>query len=68
MIGHGFRACSFKNKKIELDVHTFGNQQGKKTEHLDEISQQLVLGALNATKKIRKAGADIFANFGLDKT
>ena len=30
----------------------------------DEIDQIVVPGALNDTKKIRKAGADIFANFG----
>ena len=32
-----------------------------------EIGQILVPRALNDTKKIRKAGADIFANFGLEK-
>ena len=26
---HGFRACSFKNKGKNLDVHTFGSQQTK---------------------------------------
>ena len=33
----------------------------------NEIGQMLVPGALNDTKKIRKAGADIFANFGAEK-
>ena len=37
-------------------------------EKIDEISQMLVPGALNDTTKIRKAGADIFANFGAEKT
>ena len=35
-------------------------------EKLNEIGQILVPRALNDTKKIRKAGADIFANFGAD--
>ena len=34
---------------------------------LDEIDQIVVPGALNHTKKIRKAGADVFANVGLEK-
>ena len=34
------------------------------TEMFDEIGQMLVPGALNDTKKIREASADIFANFG----
>ena len=38
-----------------------------KTEQLNEIGQMLVPGALNDTKKIRKASADIFANFGAEK-
>ena len=41
--------------------HTFGvKKKQTKTEKLDEIGQMLVPGALNETKKIRKAGADIF--------
>ena len=40
---------------------------GGTTEQLDEIGQMLVPGALNATKKIRKAGAVIFINFGAEK-
>ena len=32
----------------------------KKTEMLDELGRTLVPGALNDTKQIRKAGADIF--------
>ena len=38
-----------------------------KTKQLNGIGQMLVPGALNDTKKIRKAGADIFANFGAEK-
>ena len=38
-----------------------------KTKLVDEIGKQLIHGALTDNKKIRKAGADIFANFGLDK-
>ena len=33
----------------------------------DEIGQMLVSGALDDTKKMRKAGADIFAKSGLEK-
>ena len=33
----------------------------------DEIGQILVSGALDDTKKMRKAGADIFAKSGLEK-
>ena len=32
----------------------------------DEIGQMLVSGALDDTKTIGKAGADIFANFGAE--
>ena len=34
---------------------------------IDEIGQMLVPRALNDTKKIRKVGADILANFGAEK-
>ena len=34
---------------------------------IDDIGQLLVSGALDDTKKMRKAGADIFAKSGLDK-
>ena len=51
-----------------LDFHTLGGQTNqKKNEHLDEIGQMLVPRALNDTKKIRKAGVDIFANVGAEK-
>ena len=53
--GYGFRACSFKNKGKKSYFHIFGGQKTNKS---------LVPRALNDTKKIRKAGADIFANFG----
>ena len=39
----------------------------KKSENVDEIGQILVSGALDDTKKMRKAGADIFAKSGLEK-
>ena len=44
-----------------------GMKQLNKTDNLDKIDQMLVPRALNDTKKIRKAGADIFANFGAEK-
>ena len=44
-----------------------GSKQRNKSEHLDEIGQILVSGALDDTKKMRKAGADIFAKSGLEK-
>ena len=51
-----------------MDFHTFGGQNNQnKTENVDEIGQMFVTRALNDTKKIRKAGADIFANFGAEK-
>ena len=64
---HGFRACSLKNKGKKSDFHIFGGQKTNKIrEKLDEIGQILVPRALNDTKKIRKAGADIFANVGAE--
>ena len=57
-----------------LDVDTFGSEQTEtKTKQFDEIGQIVVPRVLNDTKKIRKAGADIFATFGpqrptLDRT
>ena len=35
--------------------------------NIDEIGKILVSGALNDTKTIGKAGADMFANFGAGK-
>ena len=65
---HGFRACSFKNKGKKSDFHIFGGQKTNKIRgKLNEIGQILVPRALNDTKKIRKAGADIFANVGTEK-
>ena len=61
---HGFRACSFKNKREKSDFHIFGVNKTKKSETLDEIGQLLVSGALDDPKKMRKAGADIFAKSG----
>ena len=42
-------------------------RQQNKTEQLNEIGENLVPGALNDTKTIRKASADIFANSGAEK-
>ena len=48
-----------------MDFHTPGSQQKEqKTKTWNGIGQSLVPGALNDTKKIRKASADIFANVG----
>ena len=59
--GHGFRACSFKNKRKKLDFHTFCDQPTeKKTEKWNEIGRILVPGALNLSKKMWKTGADNF--------
>ena len=41
-------------------------KKAKKT--FDDIGQVLVPGVLNDTKRIRKAGADIFANVRPEKT
>ena len=38
-----------------------------KTEQLSDIGRMLVLEALDRTKGTRKAGADMFANYGLEK-
>ena len=43
------------------------NKMEKQTETNDEIGQFLVSGALDDTKKMRKASADIFAKSGLEK-
>ena len=40
------------------------NKNEDKLEKNDEIGQVLVSGALDDTKKMRKAGADIFAKSG----
>ena len=43
-----------------MDFHTFGGGTPKKTtKKFDEIGRILVPGALNRTKKIRKAGGEI---------
>ena len=39
----------------------------KKSENFNEIGQILVSGALDDTKKMRKAGADIFAKSGPER-
>ena len=43
------------------------NKTKKKTKTNNEIGQMLVSGALDDTKTIGKADADIFANFGPEK-
>ena len=45
----------------------WGSKKQKKNGKNDEIGQCLVSGALDDTKKMRKAGADIFAKSGLEK-
>ena len=64
---HGFRACSFKIKRNKSDFHIVGGQQKQKKCKNDEMGQILVSVALDDTKTIGKAGADIFANFGAEK-
>ena len=44
-----------------------GSKNQKKPKKWNEICQMLVSGALDDTKKMRKAGADIFAKSGLEK-
>ena len=50
-----------------MDFHTFWDQETEKNEKWYEIGRMLVPGALNYTKKIRKAGTDIFAGLGAAK-
>ena len=46
----------------------FGSKQPEqKRKKNDELGQIVVSGALDDTKTIGKAGADIFANFGAEK-
>ena len=53
---------------IKLGIHTDSfDRDGKIIETNDQIGQMLVSGALDDTKKMRKAGADIFAESGLEK-
>ena len=67
----GFRACSLKSKRKKLDFHICGGRKNEKKRNQmkmwDEIWQILVSGALDDTKKMRKAGADIFAKSGPEK-
>ena len=57
-----------KLKGKKLDFHILGVKKTKrKLNKNDEIGQMLVSGALDDTKKMRKAGADIFANVGAEK-
>ena len=52
-----------------MDFHVLGGQEtNNKTKKWNEIGQNLVSGALDRTKQIRKPAADIFANFGPEKT
>ena len=45
-----------------------GSKSGRTSENIDEIGQMLVSGALDDTKTIGKAAADIFAKSGPEKT
>ena len=49
----------------EIRFILLGTTTLKQNEKINEIGQVLVPRALNQTKKIRKASADIFANVGL---
>ena len=51
------------HKKLDFG----GVKKPKKTKEWNEFGQILVSGALDDTKTIGKAGADIFANFGAEK-
>ena len=64
--GHGFRACSFKNMGKSWIFTFWGQNNNNKLEKNDEIGQQLVSGALDDTKQMRKTGADIFAKSGAE--
>ena len=79
---HGFKACSFKNKRKKLYFHEKvgfwgvkkpkswicgGQKTNKKTKTWNEICQLLVSRALDDTKTIGKVGADIFAKSGPEK-
>ena len=58
----------FKHRGRKSDFHIFGSQKTKKIrDKFNEIGQILVPRALNYTKKMRKAGADIFAKFVAEK-
>ena len=44
-----------------------GGRKKEKSKKNDEIGKILISGTLDRTKKVRKAGADIFAKSGLEK-
>ena len=51
-----------------MDFHILGvKKTWKKFGNFNEIGQILVSGALDDTKKMRKAGGDIFVKSGLNK-
>ena len=50
-----------------MDFHICGVKKNKKMKNIDEIGQMLVSEALDDTKKMRKASADIFAKSGPEK-
>ena len=66
---HGFRASSFENKGKSWIFIFVGIRIKKKMKKnkWHEISQMLVSRALDDTKNMRKAGADIFAKSGPEK-
>ena len=49
--------------RISILLEVNKQKKGK----LDELGRSVVPGALNDTETIRKVGADIFANVGLEK-
>ena len=56
-------------KVATLICHICGvKKTKKKSDDLDDIGQMWVSEALDDTKKMRKAGADIFAKSGPEKT
>ena len=56
-----------KTKRKVLDFHThWVVKKQKNTRQFDDIGGFVVPGAVNDTKKIRKAGGDIFANVGAE--
>ena len=66
-----FQGLFFQIKRKQLDFNIFGGQQNKNKRNekrkWDEIGQMLVSGALDDTKTIGKAGADIVEKSGPEK-
>ena len=66
LVAATFYQPSFNSARTPKCKHCLGKNI-KQTEKFDEIGAMLVLGAQVDTKKIRKAGADIFAIVGFEK-